>query len=81
MSWLMFLGLSESAVNDSLIFADSVETYPYSNLIFLMICRISWAYLAVPRELKWGPSGLKSSREILCFNRYQCGRFLTSLYV
>ena len=77
--WLLFLGVSESAINDSLILADSLETYPYSNSISLMICLISSVYLAVLRELKWNPSGLKSSRETLCFNKYQWGRFLTSL--
>ena len=73
-----FLGQSESAKNDCLNPADSVETYPYSNLILLMICLISWAYLAAPQELKWSPSDLKSSRETLCFNRYQKGRLFTS---
>ena len=46
----------------SLILADSVETHPYSNLIFLMICRISWAYLSVALELKWSPSGFHRER-------------------
>ena len=52
MSWLKLLEQAESAKNDNLILSDSVETHPYSSLIVLIICLISWAYLAMQRELK-----------------------------
>ena len=38
----------------------SSVAYPYLPLIFLRICRISWAYFATPISLKWRPSFLKS---------------------
>ena len=38
----------------------SSVAYPYLPLMFLKMCRISWAYFATPISLKWRPSFLKS---------------------